>query len=250
MQPEAGTRGPPQSGQGAQGAAPLVGAWAGERGIQMVGARGVFMRGSGSACDTRTYTETKKSCQAGIFRVTDRRHSHFGGLMRWLWLPVFVLSATPAGALAQMAASGAGASDSAAVAPLAAALQGHGQVRVRLRTHQPDLVLLGPRLDEEEIRFDRYAPGSWTFDSTLGPHAIPLDEISRVQVRSSAWATGAIIGFLAGAAAIEAVNAAGKYQIDKGETLFIGGLFGTGGAFIGGLIAAPFHHWHTVYASP
>ena len=45
-------------------------------------------------------------------------------------------------------------------------------------------------------------------------------------------------------------GAAGKYQIDKGETLFVGGLFGTGGAFIGGLIAAPFHHWHTVYASP
>lgn len=171
--------------------------------------------------------------------------------MRWLTFLALLSTVAPAGAAwAQMAVPAGGAGDSAAIAGLATALQGHGQIRVRLRTHQPDLVLLGPRLDEAEIRFARYAPGSWTFDSTLAPHAIPLDEISRVQVRSSAWATGAIIGFLAGAAAIEAVNAAGKYQIDKGETLFIGGLFGTGGAFIGGLIATPFHHWHTVYASP
>ncbi len=163
---------------------------------------------------------------------------------------VLFSTAAPAAAWAQMAPPPAGARDSAAIAGLAAALPGHEQIRVRLRTHQPDLVLLGPRLDEAEIRFDRYAPGSWTFDSTTAPHQIPLNEIGRVQVRSSAWQTGAIIGFLAGAAAIEAVNAAGKYQIDKGETVFVGGLFGTGGAVIGGLIAAPFHHWHTVYASP
>jgi hypothetical protein len=171
--------------------------------------------------------------------------------MRWLSLLVLLSIAAPtSGAWAQMAAPGAAARDSAAIANLATALQGHEEVRVRLRTNQPDLVLLGPRLDEAEIRFARYAPGAWTFDSALAPHAIPLNEISRVQVRSSAWQTGAIIGFLAGAAAIEAVNAAGKYQIDKGETLFVGGLFGTGGAFVGGLIAAPFHHWRTVYASP
>ena len=163
---------------------------------------------------------------------------------------VLFSTAAPAAAWAQMATPPAGAGDSAAIAGLATALQGHQQIRVRLRTHQPDLVLPGPRLDEAEIRFARYAPGSWTFDSATAPHEIPLNEIGRVQVRSSAWQTGAIIGFLVGAAAIEAVNAAGKYQIDKGETLFIGGLFGTGGAFIGGLIAAPFHHWHTVYASP
>lgn len=171
--------------------------------------------------------------------------------MRRLYVLLIIsLAAAPIGvASAQAPWSGVG-HDSVTVAALATALQGHHQVRVRLRTHQPDLVLLGPRLEEDELRFDRYAPGSWTFDSVVAPHAIPLGEISRVQVRSSAWATGAIIGFLAGAAAIEAVNAAGKYQIDKGETLFIGGLFGTGGAFVGGLVAAPFHHWHTVYASP
>ncbi len=165
-------------------------------------------------------------------------------------LPVVAAAQAQAQVQAQAPVRAAAPHDSAAIADLATALQGQSRIRVRLRTHQPDLVLLGPRLVEEEIRFDRYAPGSWTFDSVVAPHAIPLDEISRVQVRSSAWATGAIIGFLAGAAAIEAVNAAGKYHIDKGETLFIGGLFGTGGAFVGGLVAAPFHHWHTVYASP
>ena len=165
-------------------------------------------------------------------------------------LLIISLAAAPIGVVSAQAPLSGVAHDSGAVADLATALAGQRMIRVRLRTEQPDLVLLGPRLGEEEIQFDRYAPGSWTFDSTLAPHAIPLNEISRVQVRSSAWQTGAIIGFLAGAAAIEAVNAAGKYQIDKGETLFIGGLFGTGGAVIGGLIAAPFHHWHTVYASP
>jgi len=171
--------------------------------------------------------------------------------MRCLTFLALLSIAAPTGAAwAQMAVPAGGAGDSAAIAGLATALQGHEQIRVRLRTHQPDLVLLGPRLDEAEIRFARYAPGSWTFDSTTAPHQIPLNEIGRVQVRSSAWQEGAIIGFLVGAAAIEAVNAAGKYQIDKGETLFMGGLFGTGGAFVGGLIAAPFHHWHTVYASP
>lgn len=171
-------------------------------------------------------------------------------MRRWLNLAALSTVVALGRASAQTEAPAGGAPESAAFAGLATALAGHHRVRVRLRTDQPDLVLLGPRLDEGEIHFSRYAPGSWTFDSTVAPHAIPLAEISRVQVRSSVWATGAIIGFVVGAAAIEAVNAAGKYHIDKGETLFVGGLFGTGGAFLGGLIAAPFHHWHTVYAAP
>jgi hypothetical protein len=133
---------------------------------------------------------------------------------------------------------------------LGAQLQAQSRIRVRLRTDQPDLVLLGPRLDGNTVRFERYAPGAWTSDTTTGPHAIPLAAIKRLQVRSSAWDTGAIIGFLVGAAAIEAVNAAGKYQIDRGETVFVGLLFGTAGAVAGGVIAAPFHKWHTIRESP
>jgi hypothetical protein len=100
------------------------------------------------------------------------------------------------------------------------------------------------------IQFERYAAGAWTLDTAIGPHAIPLAEIGRVQVRGSAWETGAIVGFLVGAAAIEAVNAAGKYRIDRGETVFFGLFFGTGGAFVGAPIGALFHKWRTVYGAP
>jgi hypothetical protein len=129
-------------------------------------------------------------------------------------------------------------------------MQGQSKIRVRIRASDRDLVLLGPRLDNSEIRFERYAPGSWTLDTAKGAHALSLGEVSRVQVRRSAWAKGAIIGFLAGAVAIEAVNAAGKYQIDPGETLFVGWFFGTMGAIAGAAIAAPIQRWHTVYESP
>ncbi|HEU4587457.1 MAG TPA: hypothetical protein VFS11_02345 [Gemmatimonadales bacterium] len=137
-----------------------------------------------------------------------------------------------------------------ALATLRDQVHGRSKIRVRVRSSDRDLVLLGPRLDDADIRFERYEPGSWTFDSAGGAHALPLVEVSRVQVRSSAWAKGAIIGFLAGAVAIEAINAAGKYQIDSGETLFVGWFFGTMGAFAGAAIAAPIHKWHTVYESP
>jgi hypothetical protein len=129
-------------------------------------------------------------------------------------------------------------------------LQSQSKIRVRVRASDRDLVLLGPRLDNSEIRFESYAPGSWTLDTAKGAHSLALAEVSRVQVRSSAWDKGAIIGFLVGAAAIQAVNAAGKYQIDPGETLFVGWFFGTMGAFAGAAIAAPIQKWHTVYESP
>jgi len=129
-------------------------------------------------------------------------------------------------------------------------LQGQSKVRVRVRASNRDLVLLGPRLENSEIRFEQYAPGSWTLDTARGAHTLTLAEVNRVQVRSSAWDKGAIIGFLAGAVAIEAVNAAGKYQIDPSETLFVGWFFGTMGAFAGAAIAAPIQKWHTVYESP
>ncbi|HEV2085542.1 MAG TPA: hypothetical protein VGR09_10695 [Gemmatimonadales bacterium] len=133
---------------------------------------------------------------------------------------------------------------------VAARLFGQHMVRISLPTGAPDLILLQPRLIGDTLEFAGDAPGAWTLDTAIGRHQISLTEITRLQVRSSAWDRGAIIGLLVGAAAIEAANAAGKYQIDRGETLFMGLLGGTGGAVLGGLLGAPFHRWKTVYGAP
>jgi len=130
---------------------------------------------------------------------------------------------------------------------LAHRLYGQSKARIRLSSGGPSLVILGPRLVGDTLEFTRYAAGSWTLDTTGGRHQILLAEVARLQVRGSAWEQGAIIGFLVGAAAIEAVNAAGKYQIDRGETLFFGLFFGTAGAFVGAPTGALFHTWKTLY---
>jgi hypothetical protein len=171
--------------------------------------------------------------------------------VRWLVIPLAMFSAAAHSlAFAQAASLPTPVRDSAERADLAEQLETHSRIRIRLQSDQPDLVLLGPRLAEGAIRFERYAPGAWTLDTATGPHAIPLAAITRVQVRGSAWDIGAIVGFLVGAAAIEAVNAAGKYRIDRGESLFVGLLFGTAGAFVGGPIGVLFHKWKTVYGAP
>ena len=123
-------------------------------------------------------------------------------------------------------------------------------VRISLSTESPDLILLQPHLVGDTLEFARDAPGAWTLDTTTGRHQILLTEITRLQIRSSAWDRGALIGFLVGAAATEAANAAGRFQIDRGETLFIGLLSGTGGALLGGLMGSLFHQWKTVYEAP
>jgi hypothetical protein len=123
-------------------------------------------------------------------------------------------------------------------------------VRISLPTYAPDLIVLEPHLIGDTLEFAGYARGAWTLDTATVQHQILLTEITRLQVRSSAWDRGALIGFLMGAAAVGVANATGKFQIDGGETLFVGLLSGTGGALLGGLIGAPFHQWKTVYETP
>ena len=136
-------------------------------------------------------------------------------------------------------------------ADLAQHLNHQSRIRVTLEGGQPaPIVLLGPRLVGSTIQFDRYGPGAWTFDTTTRAHAIPIQEIRRIQVRGGAWDKGAIVGFLAGAMAIGAVNLAGKYQIDRGETLWFELLFGSAGAVAGAPIGGLFGEWHTVYPAP
>jgi hypothetical protein len=158
----------------------------------------------------------------------------------------FVALARAPSASAQGAASRTGPADDSLV-ELAHRLYGQSRARIRLSSGGPSLVILGPRLVGDTLQFTRYAAGSWTLDTTGGRHQILLAEVARLQVRRSAWEKGAIIGFLVGAAAIEAVNAAGKYQIDRGETLFFGLFFGTAGAFVGAPTGALFHTWKTLY---
>src|SRR4029077_21183024 len=45
-------------------------------------------------------------------------------------------------------------------------------------------------------------------------------------------------------------NLAGKYQIDRGETLWFELLFGSAGAVAGAPIGGLFGEWHTVYPAP
>jgi hypothetical protein len=157
-------------------------------------------------------------------------------------IAVLLALAPPTRAVAQ-----AGTPDSV-LADLAGHLEGQSRIRVSLGGGQPaPLVLLGPRLVGSTIRFDRYAPEGSMPDTTVGQHALPMEEIKRIQVRGGAWDKGAIVGFFAGALAIGAVNLAGKYEIDRGETLWFELLFGTAGAAVGAPIGGLFGEWRTVY---
>ncbi len=141
------------------------------------------------------------------------------------------------------------APDSATLADLAARLKDQSRIRVSLPAgHPAEVVLLGPRVVGSAVEFEGYAPGARIFDSTAGPHAIPISEIARIQVRGGAWEKGAVGGFVVGALAIGVVNLAGKYQIDRGETLFFELFFGTAGAAVGTPIGGIFlREWRTVY---
>jgi len=127
---------------------------------------------------------------------------------------------------------------------------GQRVVRISLPTDAPDLILLEPHLVGDTLEFAGDAPGSWTLDTAIGRHQISLSEITRLQVRSSAWDRGALIGFLVGATAVEAGSTAGKFRIESGERVVAGLIFGVAGAVLGGLTGAPFHRWKTVYEAP
>ena len=163
---------------------------------------------------------------------------------------LFAALALPACAQAQAASSGDNRVAPDSLSQLAARLFGQPTVRISLPTEAPDLVVLEPHLIGDTLEFAGYAPGAWTLDTAAVPHQILLTEITRLQVRSSAWDRGALIGLVMGAAAVGAANAAGRFQIERGEALFLGLLSGTGGALLGGLIGAPFHQWKTVYETP
>lgn len=162
--------------------------------------------------------------------------------MRRASIAVLLALAQPAGAVAQVATPDSVFGD------VAGHLEGQSRIRVSLWGGQPaPLVLIGPRLVGSTIRFDRYASGGWILDTTVREHAIPMEEIRRIQVRGRALDKGAIVGFFAGALAIGAVNLAGKYQIDRGETLWFELLFGAAGAAVGAPIGGLFREWRTVY---
>jgi hypothetical protein len=156
----------------------------------------------------------------------------------------------PTCARAQGASSGDNRAAQDSLSLVAARLFGQPMVRISLPTYAPDLIVQEPHLIGDTLEFAGYAPGAWTLDTATVQHQILLTEITRLQVRSSAWDRGALIGLLAGAAAIGVADAAGRFHIDRGETLFVGVLFGTSGALLGGLIGAPFHQWETVYETP
>jgi hypothetical protein len=133
---------------------------------------------------------------------------------------------------------------------VAAQLFGQPTVRISLPTYAPDLVVVQPHLIGDTLEFAGYAPGAWTLDTATVPHQILLTGITRLQVRSSAWDRGALIGLLMGASAAGAAHAAGRFHIDRGDALFAGLLSGTSGALLGGVIGALFHQWTTVYETP
>lgn len=133
------------------------------------------------------------------------------------------------------------------LADLAGHLEGQSRIRVSRQAEAAAVTLVGPRLVGRTIHFESYAPADLPRDTAGGPRDIPLREITRIQVRSGAWDKGAMVGFLAGALAIGAVNLAGKYQIDRGETLWFELLFGSAGAALGAPIGGLFTEWRTVY---
>jgi hypothetical protein len=133
---------------------------------------------------------------------------------------------------------------------MAVRIFGQRSVRISLPTYAPDLVVLEPHLIGDTLQFAGYAPGAWTLDTATAQHQILLTELTRLQVRSSAWDRGALIGLLMGVAAVGLANAAGRFHIEGGEALFAGLFSGTAGAMLGGVIGAPFHQWKTVYETP
>jgi hypothetical protein len=156
-------------------------------------------------------------------------------------IAVLLALAPPTGAAAQ-----AGMPDSV-LGDLAGHLEGQSRIRVSRQGEPAPAILVGPRLVGGTIHFESYAPAALPPDTAGRPLDIPLAEITRIQVRGGAWDKGAIVGFLAGALAIGAVNLAGKYQIDRGETLWFELLFGSGGAAFGAPIGGLFSEWRTVY---
>jgi hypothetical protein len=145
---------------------------------------------------------------------------------------------------ATRAVAQAGTPDSG-LGELAGHLEGHSRIRVSRQGDPVPVTLVGPRLVGSTIHFESYAPAALLPDTAGGPRAIPLAEITQIQVRVGAWDKGAIVGFFAGAVAVGAVNLAGR--VDRGETLFFELLFGIAGAAVGAPIGEVLGEWRTVY---
>ena len=163
------------------------------------------------------------------------------------WTLLFAALALPTHVRAQGASSVENGVAQDSLSQVAARLFGQRVVRISLPTDAPDLILLEPHLVDDTLEFARYALGAWTLDTATGGHQILLTEITRLQIRSSAWDRGALVGFLVGATAAEAAGTGAKFRIESGERVFAGLLFGVAGAVLGGLAGSPFHRWVTVY---
>jgi hypothetical protein len=139
--------------------------------------------------------------------------------------------------------------DSAARADLADRLRGQARARVRFRDGH-EVELLEPNLDGDSLRFTAVASAHGRPDSLLGQgaRALALADILRVQVRKTAVAKGAILGFIVGGTALALRDRTGSAPTwDHNETLFFGMIGGVLGSVVGGVIGAPFRGWTTVY---
>ena len=88
---------------------------------------------------------------------------------------------------------------SAATAELADQIRGQARIRVGLANYN-DLELLQPRVVGALLRFARFEPGGEPADQSAhdGMQVLPLDEVTRIQVRKSAAGKGAVIGLVVG----------------------------------------------------
>jgi hypothetical protein len=164
--------------------------------------------------------------------------------MRPLVLSLALLVAPVAGTRAQ---DGATASrwttpDSAALSLLQGRIQ--GKKRVRIFANAAPVELLHPTADASGLR-------------AADAPAVPWETVSRVQVRTSAFPRGLVYGSVIGGSVGLMVGLESLRECEGGLDLVCGADAGTvlgitaisavAGAFWGGLIAAPFGRWSTVY---
>jgi len=118
------------------------------------------------------------------------------------------------------------------------------QDSVRVRGSSGEVVILRPTM----------TPDSLLAGTTLGPR-VGLSDVTRIQVRSGASGTGALVGagvgFAGGVAAGVGLSSSlcsdGGCSNAGGGTAVIALGATAAGALVGALIGAPLRKWHTVY---
>ncbi len=133
--------------------------------------------------------------------------------------------------------------DAATVSRLQSRVNGQQTIRVGLAAGR--MVVTDPTLRSDGLSFAGRSD------------RIPLSEISEIEVRGSAWVTGALVGGAIGGASGLAFglsttrDCAEFFDIycdtSAGEVVFATLVTGAFGAAVGGLIGLPIRKWKTVY---